>query len=256
VPVTSSANSCIVKGGTKLSFSCCHKYRVHHGNPAVQGRAKIHTVIHVSPGFSSVPLLVSLPVRICHAVVSFVTLRSQMEASIPSLLHAIRQNLEANLDMLGVLSHTWPIASMLREFFRTMTGPEQFERMLSTAAEKCGKRARGEDDDSSTPLRSSTRFKRPKLQQVVLPQTRVVLQILQRETQKQFDSQGPLHDKLNTRVESMPSGVLTDQNRSTPMTDVDPLFDDCDASAILRSLRRIIDAGNSITNGSRSDKVS
>ncbi|KAF4153720.1 hypothetical protein CNMCM6069_000343 [Aspergillus lentulus] len=75
---------------------------------------------------------------ICHAVVSFVTLRSQMEASIPSLLHAIRQNLEANLDML------------------------QFERKLSVAAEKCRKRARGEENDDSTPSRSSARFKRPK----------------------------------------------------------------------------------------------
>ncbi|KAF7128480.1 hypothetical protein CNMCM5793_003210 [Aspergillus hiratsukae] len=138
---------------------------------------------------------------ICHAVVSFVTLRSQMEASTPSLLHAIRQNLEANLDMLEVLAHTWPIAGMLLEYFRTMTGPEHFERMLSTATEKCGKRARGEENDSSTPLRSSARFKRPKLQQVVLPQTRVVLQILQRETQKQSNSQGPLHDKSNTGVE-------------------------------------------------------
>ncbi|PKX93663.1 transcription factor domain-containing protein [Aspergillus novofumigatus IBT 16806] len=78
---------------------------------------------------------------ICHAVVSFVTLRSQMEASIPSLLHAIRQNLEANLDMLQVLSHTWPIAAIFLELFRTMTGPEQFERMLSDAAEKCRKRS-------------------------------------------------------------------------------------------------------------------
>ncbi|RHZ61500.1 hypothetical protein CDV55_106436 [Aspergillus turcosus] len=193
---------------------------------------------------------------ICHAVVSFVTLRSQMEASTPSLLHAIRQNLAANLDMLEVLSHTWPIAGMLQEFFRTMTGPEHFERMLSTAAEKCGKRARGEENDSSSPLRSSARFKRPKLQQVVLPQTRVVLQILQRETRKQSNSQGPLHDKLNTGVESMPSGVLPDQNRSTPMTDVDPLLDDCDALAILQSLRSIIDAGNSITNESGSGEVS
>ncbi|GIC91459.1 transcription factor domain-containing protein [Aspergillus udagawae] len=193
---------------------------------------------------------------ICHAVVSFVTLRSQMEASIPSLLHAIRQNLEANLDMLQVLSHTWPIAAIFLELFRTMTGLEQFERTLSVAVEKCGKRARGDENDSSTPLRSSTRFKRPKLQQVILPQTRVVLQILQRETQKQFSSQGPLHNKLNARVESMPSGVIPDQNRSTPMTEVDPLLDDCDASAVLRSLRRIIDAGNCAPPDSRSDDVS
>ncbi|KAF7179088.1 hypothetical protein CNMCM7691_008017 [Aspergillus felis] len=182
---------------------------------------------------------------ICHAVVSFVTLRSQMEASIPSLLHAIRQNLEANLDMLQVLSRTWPIAAMFLELFRTMTGPEQFERMLSVAAEKCRKRTRGDENDSSTPLTSSTRFKRPKMQQVILPQTRVVLQILQRESQKQFSSHGPLHDKLNARVESMPSGVIPDQNNPTPMTEVDPLLDplldDCDASAVLRSLRRIID---------------
>ncbi|GIK04933.1 hypothetical protein Aspvir_009032 [Aspergillus viridinutans] len=193
---------------------------------------------------------------ICHAVVSFVTLRSQMEASIPSLLHAIRQNLEANLDMLQVLSHTWPIAAMFLELFRTMTGPEQFERMLLVAAEKCGKRARGEEDDSSTPLRSSTRFKRSKVQQVILPQTRVVLQILQRETQKQFSSQDPLHNKLNATVESMPSGVIPDQNRPTPMTEVDPLLDDCDASAVLRNLRRIIDAGNCAPHDSRSDDVS
>jgi hypothetical protein len=198
----------------------------------------------------------SLPVRICHAVVSFVTLRSQMEASIPSLLHAIRQNLEANLDMLQVLSHTWPIAAIFLELFRTMTGLEQFERILSVAVEKCGKRARGDENDSSTPLRSSTRFKRPKLQQVILPQTRVVLQILQRETQKQFSSQGSLHNKLNARVESMPSGVIPDQNRPTPMTEVDPLLDDCDASAVLRSLRRIIDAGNCAPPDSRSDDVS
>ncbi|KAF4216132.1 hypothetical protein CNMCM8980_007495 [Aspergillus fumigatiaffinis] len=99
---------------------------------------------------------------ICHAVVSFVTLRSQMEASVPSLLHAIRQNLEANLDMLQVLSHTWPIAAIFVELFRTMTGPEQFERKLSVAAENCRKRARGEENGDSTLLRSSARFKRPK----------------------------------------------------------------------------------------------
>ncbi|GIJ83380.1 hypothetical protein Asppvi_002199 [Aspergillus pseudoviridinutans] len=193
---------------------------------------------------------------ICHAVVSFVTLRSQMEASIPSLLHAIRQNLEANLDMLQVLSHTWPIAAIFLELFRTMTGLEQFEQMLLVAAEKCRKRARGDGNDSSTPLTSSTRFKRPKIQQVILPQTRVVLQILQRETQKQFSSHGPLHDKLNTRVGSMPSDVIPDQNSPTPMTEVDPLLDDCDASAVLRSLRRLIDAGNCAPYDSRSDDVS
>ncbi|KAK9655158.1 Transcriptional activator of fatty acid utilization [Aspergillus fumigatus] len=181
---------------------------------------------------------------ICHAVVSFVTLRSQMEASIPSLLHAIRQNLEANLDMLQVLSHTWPIAAMFVELFRIMTGPEQFERKLSVAAEKCRKRACGEGDGDSTPLSSSVRFKRPKVQQVILPQTRIVLQILQRETQKQSNSQGTLYNELNTRVESMPSGDHSDPNRSSPVTEVDPMLEECDASAILRSLRRIIDAGN------------
>ncbi|KAH1607029.1 hypothetical protein KXX44_009950 [Aspergillus fumigatus] len=181
---------------------------------------------------------------ICHAVVSFVTLRSQMEASIPSLLHAIRQNLEANLDMLQVLSHTWPIAAMFVELFRIMTGPEQFERKLSVAAEKCRKRACGEGDGDSTPLSSSVRFKRPKVQQVILPQTRIVLQILQRETQKQSNSQGTLYNELNTRVESMPSGDHSDPNRSSPVTQVDPMLEECDASAILRSLRRIIDAGN------------
>jgi hypothetical protein len=256
VPVTSSAISRLVKGGTKLGFSCRHEYRVHPGNPAVQGRAEVHTIIHVSLDFSNVSLSVSLPIRICHAVVSFVTLRSQMEASVPSLLHAIRQNLEANLVMLQVLSHTWPIAAIFVELFRTMTGPEQFERKLSVAAENCRKRARGEENGDSTLLRSSARFKRPKVQQVILPQTRVVLQILQRETQKQFNSQATLHNELNTTVESMPSGDHPDQNRSLPVTEADPLLEDCNASAILRSLRRIIDAGNTTPDDSRSDDVS
>jgi hypothetical protein len=179
-----------------------------------------------------------------------------MEASVPSLLHAIRQNLEANLDMLQVLSHTWPIAAIFVELFRTMTGPEQFERKLSVAAENCRKRARGEENGDSTLLRSSARFKRPKVQQVILPQTRVVLQILQRETQKQFNSQGTLHNELNTTVESLRSGDHPDQNRSLPVTEVDPLLEDCNASAILQSLRRIIDAGNTTPDDSRSDDVS
>ncbi|OJJ34788.1 hypothetical protein ASPWEDRAFT_477067 [Aspergillus wentii DTO 134E9] len=174
---------------------------------------------------------------ICHATVSFATLKSQMNASVPSLLHSVQQKLDGNLDMLSELSHTWPIATMLLELFQTMVNPEQFDRLLANAVEECRKRASG---DESVSRSRSAPFKRPTTKQVILPRSRVIVQSLGRETQRiptstatnayQNDTPSSFNDDQTGDIESILAGEL-DSNPST----------------ILQSLRDIIRMGKSNT---------
>ncbi|KAB8202159.1 fungal transcription factor regulatory middle homology region [Aspergillus parasiticus SU-1] len=188
---------------------------------------------------------------ICHAVTSFVTLKHQMDASLPSLLHGIRLKLESNLELLEALAKTWPIATLFLEFFQTMTTPDQFNKLLSVAVEECHKRAIGDKQDDPEALRRPTSFKRPKLQQVILPQSRVVFQILARETQRRqtalLRSQGP--DAASREVETTPFGS---GSGATPVSadDISPgdfgdALESCEPTAVLRNLREIIRIGNS-----------
>lgn len=168
-----------------------------------------------------------------------------MEATVPSLLHAIRLKLEANLDMLGALAPTWPIASMFVELFRSMTGPEQFSPLLSVATDNCRKRARGEEDGGTVPSRSTGPFKRPKVQQVILPQTKVVLQILQREAQRRLPLSSSLQNASHQESERKHLGANFDNKHSTPSDEVEPEPENYDASTILQSLRQVIEIAKS-----------
>lgn len=106
-----------------------------------------------------------------------------MNTSIPSLLHSIKLKLEENLDILRELSKTWPIARMFLELFQTIVNKGQFDRTLSLAVEGCRKRVYG-DEASGDRSRPKKAFKRATTRQVVLPENRVVLQVLQRAPQK------------------------------------------------------------------------
>ncbi|KNG82199.1 fungal specific transcription factor domain protein [Aspergillus nomiae NRRL 13137] len=188
---------------------------------------------------------------ICHAVTSIVTLKHQMDASLPSLLHGIRLKLESSLEILEALSKTWPIATLFLEFFQTMTTPEHFNRLLSVAVEDCRKRALGDKPDDPQAPRRPTSFKRPKLQQVVLPQSRVVFQILARETQRRqtalLQSQGSdiasrgVGDVRFGSVSSATPGSVDGIAQGGP----EDTLESCEPTAVLQNLREIIRIGNS-----------
>ncbi|OGM39265.1 fungal specific transcription factor domain protein [Aspergillus bombycis] len=188
---------------------------------------------------------------ICHAVTSIVTLKHQMDASLPSLLHGIRLKLESNLEILEALSKTWPIATLFLEFFQTMTTPEHFNRLLSVAVEDCRKRAYGDKSGDPQAPRRPTSFKRPRIQQVVLPQSRVVFQILARETQRRqtalLQSQGSdiasrgVGDMRFGSASSSTPGSVDDTSQGGP----EDALESCEPTAVLRNLREIIRIGNS-----------
>ena len=174
-----------------------------------------------------------------------------MDASLPSLLHGIRLKLESSLEILEALSKTWPIATLFLEFFQTMTTPEHFNRLLSVAVEDCRKRALGDKPDVPQAPRRPTSFKRPKLQQVVLPQSRVVFQILARETQRRqtalLQSQGSdiasrgVGDVRFGSVSSATPGSVDDISQGGP----EDTLESCEPTAVLQNLREIIRIGNS-----------
>lgn len=174
-----------------------------------------------------------------------------MDASLPSLLHGIRLKLESNLELLEALAKTWPIATLFLEFFQTMTTPEQFNRLLSVAVEDCHKRALGDKQDDPEAPRRPTSFKRPKLQQVILPQSRVVFQILARETQRR---QTALLQSQGSGIASREVGNMNFGSVSSPAPgsvednspgDLDYALQSCEPTAVLRNLREIIRIGNS-----------
>ncbi|KAE8146882.1 fungal-specific transcription factor domain-containing protein [Aspergillus avenaceus] len=189
----------------------------------------------------------SPPFTICHAVVSFVTLKLQMEASLPSLLHGIWLKLECNLELLEALSRTWPIAKLFLEFFQPMATPDKFNRLLAAAVEKCHERAHGTESNSAASAKRSAPFKRPKVQQVILPQSRIVLQILARETQKRRTA---LSHSQNTQytaqdTEAVPFGIIPESSADSDESAsafADPM-EDCDPSIILQNLQQIIQIG-------------
>lgn len=189
--------------------------------------------------------------RICHAVTSFVTLKHQMDASLPSLLHGIRLTLESNLELLEALAKTWPIATLFLEFFQTMTAPDQFNKLLSVAVEECHKRAIGDKQDDPEAPRRPTSFKRPKLQQVVLPQSRVVFQILARETQRRqaallrSHGSGTAFREVETTSFGSGSGATPGSADDISPGDLGDALESCEPTAVLRNLREIIRIGNS-----------
>jgi hypothetical protein len=170
-----------------------------------------------------------------------------METSTPSLLHAIRLKLDANLEMLEVLSQTWPIARMVLELFQATATPAHFDRLLKAAVDDCRRRSSGETNDTSSGPRS---FQRLRLRQVILPQSRVVLQLLARSSQNQMTTfSRPKPDDLfsdaDADVENESFGLRSgdiDLNGSTdeysPALETDP-------SAILQNLQEIIRIGRS-----------
>lgn len=186
---------------------------------------------------------------ICHAVTSFVTLKHQMDASLPSLLHGIRLKLESNLELLEALSKTWPIAKLFLEFFQTMTMPDQFNRLLSVAVGECQKRALGDKQDNVDAPRRPTPFKRSKIQQVILPQSRVVFQTLARETQKRqaILNQSRSSHSVSQTTGQMPfgsvSGSQSDSVDRVSPTELADTLGNCEPSAVLRNLREIIRIG-------------
>lgn len=161
----------------------------------------------------------------------------------PSLLHIIKQKLDANLHILNELSHTWPIANMFLEFFHTMVTPDQFNQSLTLAVDNCRERARGNEGVSSQ-SRSTVSFKRPALKQVMLPQSRVAFQILVRETRKQNSS---VHvPSTHQPDDNMYPDFLSDTPHDTSSMSSLPdehKWDDCDPSMILENLRHIIRVG-------------
>lgn len=176
---------------------------------------------------------------ICHAVVSFVTLKCQMEVSVPSLLHAIRSKLEANLEIMEILSRTWPIANIFLELFQSMTSPERFNHLLSAAVEECRKRAGGEQKSDSDTRRPAGPFRRPKVQQVILPQSRLVLQILRRETYSQPTNLYQASDAVSQdSAPNVESSSL--HSTSEALDDYEMDSEALEPSAVLRNLQEMI----------------
>lgn len=184
-------------------------------------------------------------IRICHAVVSFVTLQHQMEASMPSLLHAIRLKLDANLEMLEVLSQTWPIARMMLELFQATATSAHFDRLLIAAVDDCRRRSLGEINDTSNGPRS---FQRSRLRQVVLPQSRVVLQLLARTSQNRMTAiSRPMPDDIlsDTNVENESYELRSGDIDLNESPDAYSSALETDPSAILQNLQEVIRIGRS-----------
>lgn len=187
--------------------------------------------------------------RICHALVSFATLKSQMNASVPSLLHTIKQKLDANRDMLSELSRTWPIATIFLELFQTITGQVQFDRALSLAVEGCRKRIRGDETPDSRPRQTKV-FKRATAKQVVLPENRLVFQVLQRGYQKRQSLPPRPNRPASTiqDVETRPCG----RSANTTSNALDELgfsWDNADPSIILQNIREFARTGELNSHG-------
>lgn len=154
----------------------------------------------------------------------------------PSLLHAIRSKLEANLEIVEILSRTWPIANIFMELFQSMTSPERFNHLLSAAVEECRKRAGGEQTDTSRPAGP---FRRPKVKQVILPQSRLVLQILRRETFRQPTNLYQASDAINH--DSTLSGESSSHYATLEgLDDYEPTSEALEPSAVLRNLQEMI----------------
>lgn len=171
-----------------------------------------------------------------------------MDPSIPSLLHATRLKLDANLEMLEALSHTWPIAGMMLELFQTTFTPGQFGRLLGAAVKECRRRSRGKADaDAHAGVDIGgvggggprISFLRPRMKQVILPQSRIVLQLLARTSQNRVPANIPreMHgsedagDDIRNDMNAEPDGLW-------PGLETDP-------SAILQNLQEIIRMGRS-----------
>lgn len=184
---------------------------------------------------------------ICPALVSFATLKGQMNASVPSLLHTIKQKLDANRDMLSELSRTWPIATMFLELFQAIIEQVQFDRALSLAVEGCRKRIRGDETPDSQP-RPSKVFKRVTAKQVILPENRLVLQVLQRGYQKRQPLQPRPYRPIsaNQEVETGPCDPSANIATNTTSNALDELgfsWDNADPSIILQNIREFARTG-------------
>lgn len=167
-----------------------------------------------------------------------------MGASVPSLLHATRFKLETNLEILEALTRTWPIAQFFVELFKATYTPELFDGLLTSAVEACQARTRGGSYTPGGSSRPNCPYRRPKVQQVFLPQSRVVLQILARESQKRPTLMSRANnDGSNTtsRNDLQPSS----DNMFTVHSETLSPLEDCEPTAILQNLQRIIGVGRS-----------
>lgn len=168
-----------------------------------------------------------------------------MKASVPSLLHAIRLKLDANLEMLEVLSQTWPIAGMMLELFQTTATPAHFDRLLTAVVDDFHRRSLGETNDTSSGSRS---FQRSRPRQVILPQSRVVLQLLARTSQNRMTaiSRPILGDVYSdAEVENESSGLRPGEIHLNGSPDAFSSALETDPSAILQNLQEIIRIGRS-----------
>ncbi|KAL4893653.1 fungal-specific transcription factor domain-containing protein [Aspergillus ambiguus] len=186
---------------------------------------------------------------ICHAVVSFVTLKHQMNASVPSLLHATKFKLDANLEILKLLSTTWPIARFFVELFSVTSTRDQFNQLLTASVEDCQRRADGDSDEPKNASQSYGPFRKPKIQQVILPQSRVVLQILARESQRRQTASSQASSHMNTANE--PSRIAPSSGDVTAGSSdgFSAAMEECEPTAILQNLQKIINIGKSATHG-------
>lgn len=186
---------------------------------------------------------------ICHALVSFATLKSQINASVPSLLHTVKLKLDANRDVLRELSRTWPIASFFLELFQTIVNQGQFDRALSLAVEGCRKRAHGDEKADSRP-RPTKAFKRTMTRQVVLPENRLILQVLQTGFQKRSSSPPRPYKSASTnqKAESMPSGE-SDNSTSNALGELGFSWDNADPSIVLQNMREFSRTGELNAHG-------
>lgn len=163
-------------------------------------------------------------------------LKSQINSEAPSLLHTIKSKLDVNLDILSELCRTWPIATMLLELFQTITYQGQFDRALELAIENCRKRANGETDSH---LRTKP-FKRARMSQVILPENRLVLQVLPRESQKQSTSfQSPVTNTEDAARSEVPNNADT----NAVLDELGFSWDNADPSIILRNIREFARTG-------------
>ena len=175
-----------------------------------------------------------------------------MNASVPSLLHSIWVKLEENLDILRELSRTWPIAAMFLELFQTIVNKVQFDKALSLAIEGCRKRVYGDEtsDDQSRPRKA---FKRTTAKQVVLPENRVILQVLQRGSQKRHPLPPSSHRSAsaNQEVEPVPETQLLDfapgNTSSMALDEMGFSWENADPSIVLQSMHEFARTGELTT---------
>jgi hypothetical protein len=234
------------RGVADPSIPRCINDNIDHGNSTVPPAATVLPIFHVSIARDTADSQRANPSSICHAHVAFVTLKHQMNAGVPSLLHPIKSKLDTHLDLLGALSRTWPIAAMFSELFQTMVNEDQFNRTLSLAVGNCRKRANGDESDTDR-SRPAKKFRKAKTEQVMLPENRVAIQVSQRGTRTHMQlpcSHSPA--LTDQRLENATPGIEDPGEPDASSADLDDLgfsWDNTDPSTILQNIREFARTG-------------